>query len=94
MEVKTYTLHKLFLHHPTFDLVVYKCYFILKYYFELYLEFLKNITFLLVVLSLLSCQTHPFPFHIFQMAVYIIVMRGGAPVGLLIVIDPYIWPYE
>jgi hypothetical protein len=28
------------------------------------------------------------------MAIYIIVMKDGAPVGLLIVKDPHIWPYE
>jgi hypothetical protein len=29
MEVKTYTLHKLFMHHPAFNLVGYKCYFVI-----------------------------------------------------------------
>jgi hypothetical protein len=44
---------------------------------------------------LLSCQTHPFPLNIFfQMAVYIIVLRDGVPVGLLMVRDPRIWPFE
>jgi hypothetical protein len=27
------------------------------------------------------------------MKVYIIVMRGGVPVGLLVVSDPQIWPH-
>jgi hypothetical protein len=28
------------------------------------------------------------------MALFIIVVRTGVPVGLLVIKDPYIWPYE
>jgi len=62
VEVKTYTLHKWFMHHSVFDLIV--CHLtdsLLAKLFELFfLEFLKNIILLFVVLSLLSCQTHQF----------------------------------
>lgn len=53
--------------HSTFDLII--CHLIvplLAKLFELYLEFLKNIMLLFVVLSLLSCQTHPFFLQIFS----------------------------
>jgi len=68
VEVKTYTLHKLFMHHYAFDLIV--CHLtvsLLVKLFKLYLEFLKNIILLFVVLSSLSCQTHPFSPKSFQM---------------------------
>jgi hypothetical protein len=57
---------------------------------------LKNIIFFIVVLSLLSCQTHPFSpkYFFFQMALFIIVVRTGVPMGLLVIKDPYIWLYE
>jgi predicted ferric reductase len=45
-----------------------------------------------VVFSLLSCRTHQFSLNIFQMAVYIIVLRDRVPVGLLVVEDPQLWP--
>jgi len=54
-------------HHSAFDLIV--CHLtvsLLAKLFELYLEFLKNIILLFVVLSLLSCQTHLFSLHIFS----------------------------
>jgi hypothetical protein len=35
-----------------------------------------------------------FPLTFFQMTVFIIVLRGGVPVGLLVVKDPQIWPLE
>jgi hypothetical protein len=53
--------------HSTFDLIIYhSTVYLLAKLFELYLEFLKNIMLLFVVLSLLSCRTHPFFPQIFS----------------------------
>jgi hypothetical protein len=56
------------MHHFAFDLIV--CHLIvslLAKLFELYLEFLKNIILLFVVLSFMSCQTRPGSSKSFQM---------------------------
>jgi hypothetical protein len=53
--------------YSTFDLII--CHLTVSLFaklFELYLKFLKNIILLFVVLSLLSCQTHPFSPQIFS----------------------------
>jgi hypothetical protein len=46
-----------------------------------------------VVIFLLSCRTHPSPLQPFQMMVYIIIMRAGVPVRLLVISNPQISPY-
>jgi hypothetical protein len=61
MEVKTYTLYKWFIHHSFYiwsNYMLFNCFF--SKLFEFYLEFLKNIMLLFVVLSLLNCRIHPF----------------------------------
>ena len=34
------------------------------------------------------------PFNFFQMALFIIVLRMGVPVGLLVIKESVIWPYD
>jgi Na+/melibiose symporter-like transporter len=43
---------------------------------------------------LLSCRTHPFPLNLFQMALFIVILKEGIPVAVLEIMDPVIWPHD
>jgi hypothetical protein len=91
--VKTYTLHKWYLHHSAFNLIVY--YLTVSLFAKILCsEFLKKLYSCLLYFLYWVVKLTIFSLQSFQMTLYIIVMKIGILVGLVMVNDLNVWPYE